>query len=178
MQEIMKTKTLGNSPVLRLCFAAATFLLPAIASAEAIAAEPIGIAAKVNGHVITKNELTFLMTPKWKELNKRFPDHGEEFEQLLSVAREQVIKELGDRRMYNERFNHLDIQIAPALIDEEVKLELSNNFHDKPARLRDALKSSRLTMDGFRALLHERLLERVILRIQRDMPCTNKKKEA
>ena len=118
-----------------------------------------GIAAKINGRAITKNEVAFLMAPTMKELQQRFPDRGAEFEGLLAAASNGVTKELIDRYTIIDQFGHLGIEIAPETIEEEIQREIRDNYKGNADSLRDALRSCRLTMDGFRKLLRDRLLE-------------------
>ncbi len=143
--------------------------LPIAAWAEVGALEVNGIAAKVNGRVITKNEVSFLLTPKWEKLKQQFPDGGEEFEKILAAERNAVIQELIDRHTTIDKFAHLGIEIVPKRIEEEIQREVRDNYQGNVNQLREALKASRMTLDSFRTLLGDRLLESEIeKRIQKD----------
>jgi len=156
----MRTTALDFPRRLRLAFVIAMPLFPGSVMAEVGKdAPPTGIAAKVNGHVITKSEVSFLLSPKLQTLSERFPEKGAEFEKLVIEARNDVLKELGDRRVIIGEFDHLEIQIAPERIEEEFQREITNTYQGDADRLQEALKASRMTMEGYRSLLRERLLE-------------------
>jgi hypothetical protein len=144
---------------MRLALAFAITLLPSVLLADADRVEVNGIAAKVNGSVITKNQVSILMAPKLRVLEKQFPDKGVEFEELLSKAKKSVLQELVDRQAMIDQFDHLKIEIAPEKIEEEVQREIRDAYQGDPNLLREAMKASRMTMEGYRSLLRDRLLE-------------------
>lgn len=126
-----------------------------------------GIAATVNGRVITKNQVSFLLARKLKELEKQFPDKGEEHEKLVAEASKGVLKELVDRETTIDKFARLKIEIAPAVVEKEVQREIRDVYQGNLNLLREALKASRMTMDGYRSFLSDRLLE---AEIKKKMP--------
>jgi hypothetical protein len=136
-------------------------LLPSVVLAEANGGDAAvnGIAAKVNGRVITKNQVSFLLAPKLRELEKQFPGKGEEYEELVAKASKGVLKELVDRQTIIDQFARLKIEIAPEKVEEEVQREIRDAYQGNPNLLREALKASRMTMEGYRSLLRDRLLE-------------------
>lgn len=165
LREIMKTTALDFPGRLRLALVIAMPLLPGAAWAEGEDATsvgpagPIGIAVTVNGYAIPKNEVSFLLAPKLRTLVERFPEKGAEFEKLVLEARNGVMKELVDRRIVIGESGHLGIQIAPEKIEEEFQREIANAYQGDVNRLQEALKESRMTMEGYRSLLRDRLLE-------------------
>jgi hypothetical protein len=52
-----------------------------------------GIAAKVNGRVITKNEVSFMLAPIYAQLASQFPRRGAEFERQFKIARDGIVQE-------------------------------------------------------------------------------------
>lgn len=118
----------------------------------------IGISAKVNGRVITKSEVAILLAPIRARLDERFPEGGPEHERLLKESQKDVLKELIDRRILIDQFNQPPVQIAPEEVQAEVQREIRDNYQGNADKLREALKASRMTVDGFRSLLRDRLI--------------------
>lgn len=99
-----------------------------VLASQALAQQPPvvnGIAAKVNGRVITKNEVGILLFPQMKRLEARFPDRGPEFEKQLLEAQKAVLQELIDRKTTLDQANPAPIKIDPKAIDEEVEREIA-----------------------------------------------------
>lgn len=165
----MKTSPQDFPCPLRLALVCAMVLLPSVVLAEANGGDAAvnGIAAKVYGRVITKSEVSFLLAPKLRVLEKQFPGKGDDYEDLVAKARKGVLKELVDRQTTIDQFAHLKIEIAPEKVELEVQRELRDAYQGNPNLLREALKASRMTMEGFRSLLRDRLLE---IEIKKQIP--------
>src|SRR5690606_4592633 len=71
------------------------------------AVEVNGIAAIVNGRVITKNKLGFMLAPIFSQLAAQFPRRGPEFERQVLEARDQTLQELIDREIILSEFAQL-----------------------------------------------------------------------
>ncbi len=138
----------------------AFFLVPLVASTTAFsqAVEVNGIAAKVNGRVITKNEVSFMLAPIYAQLATQFPRRGPEFERQFKDARDKVIEELIDRQIILDEFKQLGAQIRPNLIDEEVKRQIRELYNGDEKKFREELKKSRLTMPGYRDMTKEKMI--------------------
>ena len=158
-QDVMKISPPDFRCSLRLALVLTITLLPSVLLTEANGAEVNGITAKVNGRVITKNQVSFLLAPKLRVLEERFPDKGAEFTELLAKAQKGVLQELVDRQTMIDKFDHLKIKIAPEKVEEEVQREIRDVYQGNPNLLLETLKASRMTMEGYRSLLRERLLE-------------------
>ncbi len=128
---------------------------------------PRAIAAKVNGHVITQNQVAMLLTPRLAELLERFPDRGTEFEKLLAEARKNLLQELIDRRMLIDQFNKPEVQITPVVLEAEMQREIRDNYHGNSDEFREALKMNRITLEGFRSLIRDRLIEKELRKRQK-----------
>lgn len=122
------------------------------------AVEVNGIAAKVNGTVITKNEVGFMLAPIYAQLATQFPRRGPEFERQFKEAQEKVLQELIDRRIILDEFKQLGAAIRPQLIDEEIKRQVREMYNGDESKLRDELKRSRLTMEGYRSITREKMV--------------------
>lgn len=126
--------------------------------AHSQAVEVNGIAAKVNGSVITKNEVAFMLSPIYAQLVTQFPRRGPEFDKQFTEAREKILQELIDRRIILDEFKQLGATIRPHLIDEEVKRQMRELYNGNEALFREELKKSRMTMDGYREMTREKMV--------------------
>jgi peptidyl-prolyl cis-trans isomerase SurA len=133
-------------------------LLIATLPAHSQAVEVNGIAAKVNGNVITKNEVAFMLAPIYGQLRTQFPRRGQEFEKQFSEARKKILQELIDRRIILDEFKQIGASIRPNLIDEEIKRQMSELYNGNEALFREELKKSRMTMEGYREMTREKMV--------------------
>jgi parvulin-like peptidyl-prolyl isomerase len=146
----------------------ATTLLPSLpASAQATPAPPPtfkgpievnGIAAKVNGRVVTKNEVSFMLAPIFAQLATQYPRRGPQFEAQLKEAKSGIIQELVDRQIILDEFKKGGASIKPHIIDDEIKRQVQHLYNGDEAKFRDELKRSRLTMDGYRTMTREKMV--------------------
>ncbi|MEX1048529.1 MAG: peptidylprolyl isomerase [Akkermansiaceae bacterium] len=147
---------------LALVFAGAT--LPARVSAQAAPPEarsgPVevnGIAAIVEGKVVTKNEVSFMLAPVYAKLVAEFPRRGPQFEAQFSAAKASIIQELVDRQIILSEFKQLGATIRPNVVDEEIKNQMRELFNGDEVKFREELKRSRLTMEGYREMTREKM---------------------
>ena len=117
-----------------------------------------GIAAKVNGRVITKNQVSFMLAPVYAQLVTQFPRRGPQFEAKMNEAKTGIVRELIDRRIILDEFKQLGATIKPYIIDDEVKRQMRDLYNGDEAKFREELKRSRLTMDGFREMTQEKMV--------------------
>ncbi|MES2661255.1 MAG: peptidylprolyl isomerase [Verrucomicrobiota bacterium] len=117
-----------------------------------------GIAAKVNGRVITKNQVSFLLAPEYARLAAEFPRRGPQFEVKFKESKNRIIQELVDRQIILDEFKQLGAVIKPNLIDEEIKRQMRELYNGDEAKFREELKRSRLTMEGYREMTREKLV--------------------
>ncbi len=138
----------------------ASFFALSIFSSLALA-EPVevnGIAAKVNGQVITKNEVSFLLAPIYAQLSTQFPRRGPEFVKQFKEAQQKVLLELIDRQIILDEFKKLGAVINSTIIEEEVKRQIQQLYNGDEAKFREELKKSRLTMEGYREMTREKMV--------------------
>lgn len=138
----------------------ALILAPFVASTAAFsqAVEVNGIAAKVNGRVITKNEVSFMLAPVYAQLATQFPRRGPEFERQFGEARDKVLQELIDRQIILDEFKQIGAAIRPNFIDDEIKRQVRELYNGDETRFREELKKSRLTMPGYREMTREKMI--------------------
>lgn len=124
-------------------------------------AQPVevnAIAAKVNGRVITVNQVNFLLSPLFAQLATQYPRRGPQFEAEFNEARENIVQELIDREIILDEFKQLGATIRPHIVDEEVKRQIRELFGGDEKKFREELKRSRLTMEGFRQMTQEKMI--------------------
>ncbi|HSP41855.1 MAG TPA: SurA N-terminal domain-containing protein [Luteolibacter sp.] len=153
-----------NPRFLRNTIAAVMAAVSAIGNGDAQTPVPTGpvevngIAAKVNGQVITKNQVSFMLAPIFAQLNAQYPRRGSQFEAEFNKAKENVIQELIDRQIILDEFKQLGASIKPHLIDEEIKRQMRELYNGDEAKFREELKRSRLTMEGYREMTREKMV--------------------
>ena len=117
-----------------------------------------GIAAKVNGRVITKNQVSFMLAPVYAQLVTQFPRRGAQFESKFKEVKANIIQELIDRQIILDEFKQLGASIKPNLIDEEIKRQMRELYNGDEVKFREELKRSRLTMEGYREMTREKMV--------------------
>ncbi len=117
-----------------------------------------GIAAKVNGRVITKNQVSFMLAPVFAQLATQFPRRGPQFDLKFKEAKGNIIQELIDRQIILDEFKQLGANIKPNVIDEEVKRQVRELYNGDEVKFREELKRSRLTMEGYREMTREKMV--------------------
>jgi len=117
-----------------------------------------GIAAKINGRVVTKNQVSFMLAPIYAQLSAQFPRRGAQFEAKFKESKANIVQELIDRQIVLDEFKQLGAAIKPSIIDEEVKRQVRELFNGDEAKFREELKRSRLTMEGYREMTREKMI--------------------
>lgn len=117
-----------------------------------------GIAAKVNGRVITKNQVSFMLAPVYAQLATQFPRRGPQFEAKFKESKDKIIQELIDRQIILDEFKQLGAVIKPNVIDEEIKRQMRELYNGDEEKFREELKRSRLTMPGYREMTREKMV--------------------
>lgn len=117
-----------------------------------------GIVGRVNGRIITKNQVGFMLAPIYAQLAAQFPRRGPEFERQFIEAQDKVIQELVDRQLILDEFKRMGASIKPHFIDDEIKRQLRELYNGNEAKFREELKRSRMTMEGYREMTKEKLI--------------------
>ncbi len=131
---------------------------PAPPAIHAAPVEVNGIAAKVNGRVVTKNQVSFMLSPEYARLVTEFPRRGPQFEAKFYEAKKRIIQELIDRQIILDEFKQIGAVIKPNFIDDEIKSQMKKNFNGDEVKFREELRRSRLTMEGYRDLTKDKMI--------------------
>lgn len=149
---------------LPLVISGAIFAATAASAQQALPQRPAGpvevngIAAKVNGRVITKNQVSFMLAPVFAQLATQFPRRGPQFEAKFKETKANIVQELVDRQIILDEFKQLGASIKPNLIDEEIKRQMRELYNGDEVKFREELKRSRLTMEGYREMTREKMV--------------------
>jgi len=117
-----------------------------------------GIAATVNGLVVTKKEVAFAMAPIVAELSAEFPRRGPEFEKRIKESYDKTLNDFIDREIIMSEFKTLGGKIRPQAIDEEVDRQKRERYNGSDAKFRESLAGAGLTMEGFRIMTERQLI--------------------
>lgn len=117
-----------------------------------------GIAAKVNGKVITRNQISFMLAPRYAQLATQYPRRGPQFDAKFKEAKTTIVQELIDRQIIIDEFKQLGASIKPNIIEEEIKRQMRELYNGDESKFREELKRSRLTMDGYREMTREKMI--------------------
>ena len=139
-----------------------------IQPASAELREVNGIAAKVNGRVITKNEVNFMLAPIYAQLRAKYPRRGEEFRTQLQEARDNILAELIDREIILDEFQQLDATIPDQAVENQVKREINRLYNGDKERFNEELRRSRMTMSGYREMSKENMIVQAMRQAQFD----------
>jgi peptidyl-prolyl cis-trans isomerase SurA len=137
-------------------------ILPLLILTAALAqAEPVevnAIAARVQGAVVTKNEVAFMLAPMRAQLSAQYPRRGAEHDKLLGEARAKILDELIDRELIMFEFKTLGANIPPRVIQEEVDRQINELYNGNEEKFREELGKARLTMEGYREITRRKLI--------------------
>lgn len=117
-----------------------------------------GIAAKVNGSVITKNQVTFMLAPVFAQLSTQYPRRDPRFMKEMEEAQENIMQELIDRQIILDEFKQLGAKIQPHFIDQEIERQIRTLYNGDESKFREELKRSRMTMPGYREMTKEKMV--------------------
>ncbi|MDP0492622.1 MAG: SurA N-terminal domain-containing protein [Verrucomicrobiota bacterium JB023] len=144
--------TIVQSPAMRLLL----FLALAL-PLSAREFEITSIAAKVNGHAITKKEVDTQLAPMRELLKTRFPRQGAIYQRRLKEARDQILEQLINNEIVLSEIEGR-ASIPDYAIDEEIRRIVRENYNGKEAEFRNFLKETNQTMRSFRESQKEKIL--------------------
>ena len=120
-----------------------------------------GIAAVVNGEVITFSQVRALSAPREKLLRSQFT--GKDLEKKLIELRELALKDLIDRRLVIQAFKKESYQIPDHIVDERVHQIIRESFGGDRNTFIKTLEAQNYTLGEFK----EKELERIMVQAMR-----------
>ena len=137
-------------------------LLPICCAAFAQEAQVIdGIAAIVNGDVITFSQVRQLSAPREKLLRSQFT--GQDLENKLKEARQLALKDLIDRRLVIQAFKKESFQIPDHIVDQRVHDIIRESFGGDRNTFIKTLEAQNYSLGEFK----EKEMERIIVQAMR-----------
>ena len=134
-----------------------SFLLIAILLPSARAAESVdGIAAVVNGDIITYSEVRDVVEPREKLLRSQYS--GQELIEKIKEARKAALQDLIDRQLIIQDFNKEKLQIPPHFIDERVNATIRESFGGDRNTFIKTLQAQNYTLSKFRDLERDKII--------------------
>ena len=125
----------------------------------AFAQEPVevnGIAAVVNGDVITISQVRALSAPREKQLRAQFT--GAELEKQLKAARELALKDLIDRQLVLQAFKKEKYEIPDHIVEERVHEIIRQNFGGDRNTFIKTLEAQNYTLGEFKQKEMEQMI--------------------
>jgi peptidyl-prolyl cis-trans isomerase SurA len=137
-------------------------LLPICRAAFAQDAQVVdGIAAIVNGDVITFSQVRSLSAPREKLLRSQLT--GQELENKIKEARELALKDLIDRRLVIQAFKKESYQIPDHIVDQRVHDIIRESFGGDRNTFIKTLEAQNYSLGEFK----EKEMERIIVQAMR-----------
>ncbi len=123
------------------------------------AREVTGIAAKVNGKVITTNEVNYHLIPYREQLNAQMPRKNSQYYSLIKKARNEILDSLIERELILSEFrDNIKGSIPSHAIDEEIKRQIRELYNNNRNEFNKALKTSGISMQQHRRETEKKLI--------------------
>jgi peptidyl-prolyl cis-trans isomerase SurA len=115
-----------------------------------------GIAAVVNGDIITFSQVRALVAPREKLLRSQFS--GEELAKQIKEARQAALKDLIDRQLIIQAFKKENYQIPDHFVDQRMHEIIQESFGGDRNTFIKTLEAQNYTLGEFRKLETERMI--------------------
>ena len=115
-----------------------------------------GIAAVVNGDVVTYSQVRELVEPRERLLRTQF--QGEELVAKIKEARLAALKDLIDRQLIIQSFNKEGYQIPDHYIDQEIEQVIHDSFGGDRNTFIKTLQAQNFTLGEFKKIQKERMM--------------------
>lgn len=115
-----------------------------------------GIAAVVNGDIITYSQVRNLVGPREKLLRSQFT--GEELVKNVKLAREAALRDLIDRQLIIQAFKKENFQIPDHYVDQRMHEIIQENFGGDRNTFIKTLEAQNYTLGEFKKMETERMI--------------------
>ena len=115
-----------------------------------------GIAAIVNGEVITYSEVRGLSAPRERLLRSQFK--GEELEKQLKVARDAALQDLIDRQLIVQSFQKEKYELPSYFVEQRVNEIIRDDFGGDRATFIKTLQAQNYSLSEFKKLEKEKII--------------------
>jgi parvulin-like peptidyl-prolyl isomerase len=123
--------------------------------------ETYGIAAKVNGKIITRSEVREAVQAQEQLIAMTVKDPGEQQRKLSSV-RERALEALIERQLVLGEFEKMGGAIKPEYVDDEIKRIVLENFGGDRDKFVFELTRSGMTLKRFREMQEKMIIVQVM----------------
>lgn len=136
-----------------------SILIPLVLTAlTSSAIELNGIAAKINGRVVTKNEVAFALAPMRSYLATKYPRKTPTYYKEIEDARNKILDELIERELVLYEFDDMGAQIPEHIVDNEIRRKVRTDYNNNIQLFREELQSKGLSFKKYRELIHRQLI--------------------
>jgi peptidyl-prolyl cis-trans isomerase SurA len=122
---------------------------------------PNGIAAKVEGRIITFEEVRREMAPLLKQIYRRSGDDAE-LERNLQGLQRDVLRNLVDKILIVEEFEKQEMKVPKSYLEGEFNEVIQEDFNGERDRFLTYLRSRDKTVRDFREELKERIIVQIM----------------
>jgi peptidyl-prolyl cis-trans isomerase SurA len=128
--------------------------LPPMRAEESIRLD--GVAAHVNGDVVTVGEALSFMEPQKRLIASRYS--GADLKEALRRTYREAVKALVDRKLVLKDYENQKFKIPDALVDRRISEILNQRYDNDRGALMAALADDRMTYDEWRDKIREQLI--------------------
>ena len=115
------------------------------------------IAAKVNGHAITKKEVETLVAPRREVLRTLYPREGDLYQLRLKEFKDQILEQLINNELLLSEVRGR-INIPDHVVEQEISRIVRENYEGKEEEFNTFLRENGLTRRSFREQQREQIL--------------------
>jgi len=131
-------------------------LIPIIAFGEAF--QVTGVAATVNGMVITRKEVAVLLAPRMAVIKSKYPRGGEAAEKEFTQAQSEVLDQLIENKIILSTIKEKGASIPDYIVDQEVERIVNELYNGDESAFRKTLVESGATMRSYKKAQNEKIL--------------------
>lgn len=143
-----------------VAFLAAVVLLHSPLCQALIAADPQvvidGIAAVVNGEVITYSQVRMLTLPRERMLRQQHT--GEELQKQMKEAHDEALKDLIDRQLIVQAFNKEKLSLPAYFVEQRINEIIRDNFGGDRNTFMKTLQAQNFSLSEFRKNEYEKIV--------------------
>lgn len=115
-----------------------------------------GIAATVNGEVITFSQVRGLVTPRERLLRQQYT--GQEYEQKLQEAEKQALQDLIDRELIVQSFKKEKFALPDYFVEQRMNEIIRENFGGDRQTFIEALRAQNFSLSEFKKNEYEKII--------------------
>ncbi|MGI8438310.1 MAG: peptidylprolyl isomerase [Chthoniobacterales bacterium] len=115
-----------------------------------------GIAATVNGEVITYSQVRNLIGPRENQLRQQYT--GAEYEKRLKEAEAQALKDLIDRELIVQSFKKDKLELPTYFVDQRMNAIIRENFGGDRNTFIEALRAQNFSLSEFKKNEYEKIV--------------------